>query len=329
MIYLIADAIITFNSTSDKLNFTQTANGKSYKNLNYPIQFSEYPAGSKKTENLRDQINFPIKYEKMITTVYDRIASEAGLVYTDKDGISKQNKVIGYLVKKIGSSILKGESIMSISLPVNIFDKRTLLQVLAYEMSLAPYFLPRAFYSNTPIEKLKWVTAFFISALHLSPLQMKPFSPTIGETYQASIGDLDIYVEQTVHKPITYNFYMTSKLYKIYGNITTDAATGANSVKAKKTGEFIVELLDGSGSNYSNSNTNSKYKFYFPNVHIHGITFGSRTFNLGENSLICDENNNLASLIKMNADKKGAIVSLFSKAKFFPDYIKYISNINF
>jgi len=49
--------------------------------------------------------------------------------------IKNQNSAITYLLKKLGSSLLKGESIMNISLPVNIFDMRTLLQVYFYYLS--------------------------------------------------------------------------------------------------------------------------------------------------------------------------------------------------
>lgn len=46
---------------------------------------------------------------------------------------------------------------MNISLPVIIFDKRSLLQVPAYEFSFAPYFLERAALCSDPLERLKWV----------------------------------------------------------------------------------------------------------------------------------------------------------------------------
>ena len=65
----------------------------------------------------------------MVTSVYERTMKEAGLIFKDPVMIEKQNKVIGYLVKKIGATLLKGKSVMNISLPVSIFDKRTLLQV--------------------------------------------------------------------------------------------------------------------------------------------------------------------------------------------------------
>ena len=65
----------------------------------------------------------------MINTVYERTNKESGLVLKDKDIISRQDKVIGFLIKKMGSNLLKGKSVMNISLPVTIFDKRTLHHV--------------------------------------------------------------------------------------------------------------------------------------------------------------------------------------------------------
>lgn len=93
----------------------------------------------------------------MTFTDYERTNKESGLIFKDKDVIERQNKVLSYLLKKAGSSLIKGQSIMNISLPVTIFDKRTLLQVTAYEFSYAPYYLNKAFYAITPLEKIKFV----------------------------------------------------------------------------------------------------------------------------------------------------------------------------
>jgi len=65
----------------------------------------------------------------MINTVYEKTNKEAGLILKDKEILSRQDKVMGYLIKKMGSNLIKGKSIMNTSLPVTIFDKRTLHQV--------------------------------------------------------------------------------------------------------------------------------------------------------------------------------------------------------
>ena len=65
----------------------------------------------------------------MVSNVYERTMKEPGLIFKDQEAIARQDKVIGYLIKKIGSNLIKGKSIMNISLPITIFEGRTLLQV--------------------------------------------------------------------------------------------------------------------------------------------------------------------------------------------------------
>lgn len=189
------------------------------------------------------------------------------------------NKAIKFLIKKAGSAVLQGQSIMNISLPVMIFDKRSLLQVFAYEMRGAPFFLQKAFYSKEPIQRLKWIMSFFLSQLSISTIQAKPFSPIIGETYQSKIGDLNIYIEQTVSKPPTYNFYCfdDNARYKYYGYVATTASTGANSVKAKKLGKVCLDFSDG-----------TKYQLYYPQVSVKGTTMGTKTFNYKHSLAVAD-----------------------------------------
>jgi len=195
---------------------------------------------------------------------------------------------------------------------VIIFDKRSLLQVPAYELSFAPYFLDRAALYSDPIEKLKWVGVFLFSQLHLSPLQTKPFNPILGETFSFEIGNsIKVYLEQTEHKPPTSNFLVYGNGYKAYGYVITEASTGANSISARKTGKYIIEFKDG-----------TKHSLYFPSVSIKGLMMGKRTFNYKNIGLVTDEANNLAVYIKFNPDEKGTIGKLFFSQKSTPDTAK-------
>jgi hypothetical protein len=49
--------------------------------------------------------------------------------YLNTDLIGRSRAVAGYLIKNIGNNLIKGKSIMNISLPINIFDNRTLLEL--------------------------------------------------------------------------------------------------------------------------------------------------------------------------------------------------------
>ena len=184
---------------------------------------------------------------------------------------------------------------MNISLPVFIFDKRTMLQVFVTELRTAPYFLSRVYHTPIPVERLKWVTVFFFSQLYHSPFQSKPFNPIIGETFQAKLGDMNIYLEQTANKPPTASVYCfdDNKTYKFYGHVATTASTGANSCKAHKQGKMTLEFKDG-----------TRYTFYYPTVWVGGIIVGKCMFNYKHSMSVIDESNELASLIEFKTNEK-------------------------
>ncbi len=52
-----------------------------------------------------------------------------GLEYINQDILKKQRSVMTYMLKKIGANLLSGKSIMNVSLPLNIFDPRSVLEV--------------------------------------------------------------------------------------------------------------------------------------------------------------------------------------------------------
>lgn len=76
-----------------------------------------------------EEITYPYEYNRMVKTDFERSIGEEGLIFKNKEIIDKQRAVLGYLVKKVGMSLLKGKSLMSISLPINIFDVRSHLEV--------------------------------------------------------------------------------------------------------------------------------------------------------------------------------------------------------
>jgi hypothetical protein len=255
-------------------------------------------------------------YPNLVDTKYELKPKTEGLILLDASIAERHKKVISWLISKIGSTLIKGQSVMNISLPVYIFDGRTMLEIFAYELKQSPLYLSRAFYAPNQMEKLRWVTTFFISQLYLSPLQTKPFNPIIGETFQTKIGNMNIYCELIVHKPPTCSFYCIddNRTYKFYGYVGTVASTGANSCKATKRGKIILEFKDG-----------NKYRIYYPNIYLNGVTMGTKTFNYKHVALVVDENNQYVSYIKFIPEgKKGGLFSMFGGNKkdknHYPDY---------
>lgn len=74
-------------------------------------------------------IKYDIKYDQLLMIDYKRELGADGLYFTNNETIEKQRSVAGYLIKSIGLNIIKGKSIMNVSLPINIFDTRTILEL--------------------------------------------------------------------------------------------------------------------------------------------------------------------------------------------------------
>ena len=76
-----------------------------------------------------EEIAYPYEYYKMIHSDFEKVMGADALVFRNKDIIDRQRSVVGYLIKSMGTNLLSGKSIMNVSLPINIFDVRSLLEV--------------------------------------------------------------------------------------------------------------------------------------------------------------------------------------------------------
>ena len=176
---------------------------------------SEGPINTPLPNFKEDQpIPYNMRYEEHCGSHFIQAPGDTSLKFIDQRTIEKQRGVLKHFLSKIGSNFLSGSGIMNVSLPINIFDERSLIEVFAHQCRLAPYFLDKVEKNMKPIEKLKMTTAFAISRLHLSVTQLKPFNPIWGETFQCKIGDCEIYLEQSSHHPPIYHFLVCIIIYK-------------------------------------------------------------------------------------------------------------------
>ena len=180
---------LTFDSEQLCQSFIDKYNQKFFEEtVGYKLVI-EFNDKSVKPEDMQKEINkneehknpykFQFPYENEWFMDYVHQADKSGLLYKNEDAKKKIYKTAKYLVAKMGKNILTGKSILNVSFPVFIFDKRTLHQAFCHEHRLAPYYLTRAAYSPDVLERLKWVTVHLISFLHLTTTQVKPFNPLI------------------------------------------------------------------------------------------------------------------------------------------------------
>ena len=234
-------------------------------------------------------------------------------MYINEQEKNKIYKTFKFLITKFGKNLFEGKSIINVSFPIFLYDKRAYSQVIAYEMRTLPYFISRACFCKDKLEKLKWIVVHLFSVLHITTIQTQPFKSVLGETFQCKIGNLTIYVENTNSEPLTHNFYAfdENKNYKVYGYQISDISTRPNSILASKVGKFYIELKDG-----------TKYLLRLPNVSLKGISMGDRLFNYVDKVVVLDLTNNLCAYIEMNPEEVGFFKSFFTKKNTFPDFFK-------
>lgn len=86
------------------------------------------------------------------------------------------------MISKMGSNLMSGKSIMSVSLPVYVFEKRSNLERFAASFAYAPHFFESAA-DKDPITQMKAVVCYTISTTLAYLTLEKPFNPILGETY--------------------------------------------------------------------------------------------------------------------------------------------------
>lgn len=80
--------------------------------------------------------------------------------------IQGQKDSLKFIVKQIGANIISGKSILNVSLPVDIFESRSLLERSASSFGYAPKFLKPVAEADV-LTQIKAVTGFVLS---VSPL---------------------------------------------------------------------------------------------------------------------------------------------------------------
>ena len=170
-----------------------------------------------------------------------------GLEYKNEKVIAAQRALLSYLAKAVGSNLVRGKSIMGISLPINIFEPRSFVQKCAADFCYAPIFIDRIRNEESNIEQFKHIVAFGIASLHADVQMRKPFNPILGETSQGRIGEYEIAIEQTCHHPPITHFQIwhpEDDSVKIEGYFEYCAKTSMNTFKGRKLGPLTVKCKE-------------------------------------------------------------------------------------
>jgi hypothetical protein len=163
--------------------------------------------------------------------------------------IKNQRGVLLYLARKVGVNLLTGKSIMNVSLPIKIFEPRSMLEKIGSDFRFVSYYLGKMMEVEDPIERMKIAVTWYIASLQIEPQMLKPFNPILGETFQGTIGEYEIALEQISHHPPISGIQIWSETVpnspKINGHFQHEAHTGISAITGYKNGYLDIEFPDG------------------------------------------------------------------------------------
>jgi len=240
--------------------------------------------------------------------------SSGGLELIDEAVVKAQRNAAWSTLKQMGKSILEGKNLVGVSLPVTVFDPRSLLHKLIDAWSYAPTYLPRAAAAHDPLERFKLVITWVVSGLHLAQSFWKPFNPILGETYQGTFADgTNVFLEQSTHHPPGSRWLLIGpgKSWTFSGSAVMSAAFRGNVVWGSQKGSNIVEFADG-----------QVISFTTPTMGVHGILMGERFYDYAGIIRFRDTHNRLGCDIAINPDAPGFLRGLFSSRKNPIDFLR-------
>ena len=278
----------------DELHTEKYLNSKSYFNLTTIVLKSvQLNAPYPKELLFEDLIN---NYSKTFLEGF-YVKDNEGVFCKNEEIMKRQSGIISDMAKQIAKGIFN-KGVVSISLPIRLFEPRSMLERYSDWWCFAPILLRKAGAAKDKLEAFKQVICFVISSMFLSTGQMKPFNPLLGETFEGTFEDgTKIYLEHTSHIPCVSHYLIQDPddLYKFSGycDISVEGTMKIlfnNSVIMVPKGKNTVYL----------KNTKQTISFQYPKINLGGMVFGSRFVLLDGFMKFEDRENNMKAVIYFN-----------------------------
>ena len=239
------------------------------------------------------------------------------LKLVDPEILKQQKGIIGEVLQSLLKSLAEGRGIVGVSLPVRIFEPRSLLERICDWWTFIPNYIIPAAKSEDPIFRMKKVISAAIGGLYVSAKQLKPFNPLLGETYQAVFPqqNINVFIEHTSHHPPIANFLLTHMDFKFWGRY-----------------EFLAKLegitrntviMHQNGPNHVDFNDGNRITFHWPHLQIDGLTHGDRVCKYIGHMKFVDEKNKIKAIIKFGETGEGKSSSKKRTDMFYGKIYRY------
>uniref|UniRef100_A0A1D1XEG0 Oxysterol-binding C23B6.01c n=1 Tax=Anthurium amnicola TaxID=1678845 RepID=A0A1D1XEG0_9ARAE len=213
------------------------------------------------------------------------------------------------------SQLRKGMDLHRVTLPTFVLEPRSMLERITDFMSHPNLILsvPR---EEDPVKRFVNVVRYYLSGWHIKPKGVKkPYNPVLGERFRARWQFADnteaLFVSEQVshHPPISAYYYVSPE-----NNIII---AGDIRPKSKFLGNSAATLMQGESKILFTSRPGEVYRIAMPNVYARGILFGRMVLELGDNSTVrCEKNDLICELeFRTKGFFTGAYNSIYGKIK--------------
>mmetsp|Transcript_8952 Transcript_8952/g.16125 ORF Transcript_8952/g.16125 Transcript_8952/m.16125 type:complete len:388 (-) Transcript_8952:2916-4079(-) len=230
-----------------------------------------------------------IQSRKMDTTAKrhpNALSVGGGFGSGDDAALQEQRLLAVEVVKQVGMNVLRGKDLLYVTFPIKTAEPRTALQKFALSCAYAPDLLSAAAKSTDPLQRFKYVIAFYVGGMHTTSGIKKPLNPILGETLVASLDEnTTLYMEQTSHHPPVSNWQLRGDGYEYWGYMTYQAKLGFNEVRLLHHGERQIDFDDGTSISFNNPYDTFSGVLWGSFVHV---TLGSVEFVDKKNGLYCE-----------------------------------------
>jgi hypothetical protein len=296
--YDSTQADMNSKDTPDDNHIDKNLNPRSYFNLNTIVL---------KNVQLKSPFPLELNYEEILYRITGDFSNDffinekEGVCCKDEEVVKKQSGIFTEIAKQFTKGLL-GSGTISMSLPIRIFEPRSMLERYTDWWCYAPIYLKKAGQSKDKLEAFKNVITFALSSIFSSTGQMKPFNPLLGETFEGEFDDkTKIYMEHTSHTPCLSNFLIldSDNFYKFHGycDINVEGVMKIlfnNYLTMAQKGKLNVQL----------KTTRQTISFHYPKVILGGMIYGKRYVLIDGHMKFEDRENNMKAVIYFNKSHK-------------------------
>ncbi|CAD8122412.1 unnamed protein product [Paramecium sonneborni] len=225
---------------------------------------------------------------------FQRDEKNGGLKCINEVKVNAQKSVVKFLLARIGTSLLMGRSLTTISMPVTIFESRSNTERACNSLAFAPVFLDDAAISKDKFYRIKQCAAFSFGFIFSYLSMEKPFNPILGETFQGYFDNCPIYCEQISHHPPICIIQYYGRKYKIDARLELVANFHSNSVVGRNVGEVKVIF----------ENPAQEIIILLAPGCIYGTTFGDKSMDFLEKQFLFDLDNKWVMECAFKPEKK-------------------------